>query len=42
LGVIASVVSDRPQPPAYYKRRLADIDGLSHVTVEVQACANHG
>jgi cation diffusion facilitator family transporter len=42
LGVIASVVSDRPQPPAYYKRRLADIDGLSHVTVEVQACSHHG
>lgn len=34
-GVIASVVSDRPQPPAEYKRRLEGIAGMSHVTVEV-------
>jgi hypothetical protein len=32
------VVSDRPQPPSSYKRRLEGIDGLSHVTVEVHAC----
>jgi hypothetical protein len=32
------VVSDRPQPPAAYKRRLTGIAGLSHVTVEVHAC----
>ncbi|MBI3705784.1 MAG: CDF family Co(II)/Ni(II) efflux transporter DmeF, partial [Rhizobiales bacterium] len=38
-GVIASVVSDRPQPPAEYKRRLEDIAGLSHITVEVHHCA---
>jgi cation diffusion facilitator family transporter len=38
-GVIASVVSDRPQPPAEYKRRLEGIAGLSHVTVEVHHCA---
>ena len=38
-GVIASVVSDRPQPPAEYKRRLEGIAGLSHITVEVHHCA---
>jgi cation diffusion facilitator family transporter len=38
-GVIASVVSDRPRPPAEYKRRLEGIAGLSHVTVEVHHCA---
>jgi cation diffusion facilitator family transporter len=37
-GLIVSVVSDHPQPPAIYKRRLAGIQGLSHVTVEVQPC----
>ena len=38
-GLIASVVSDRPQPPAVYKERLEGVDGLSHVTIEVHACA---
>jgi cation diffusion facilitator family transporter len=37
-GLIAAVVSDRPQPPSSYKQRLDGIDGLSHVTVEVHAC----
>lgn len=37
-GLIAAVVSDRPQPPAVYKARLAGIAGLSHVTVEVHRC----
>jgi len=37
-AVIASVVSDRPQAPAVYKQRLDAVDGLSHVTVEVNAC----
>ncbi len=41
VGVIVSVVSDRPQAPAAYKERLEGIDGLSHVTVEVHACADH-
>ena len=36
--MIASVVSDRPQPPADYKRRLEGIAGLSHITVEVHRC----
>jgi cation diffusion facilitator family transporter len=37
-GVIVSVVSDHPQAPAAYKQRLAAIEGLSHVTVEVHRC----
>jgi len=40
-GVIAAVVSDRPQAPAAYKARLSGIAGLSHVTVEVHACEDH-
>ena len=37
-GLIAAVVSDRPQLPSSYKRLLEGIDGLSHVTIEVHAC----
>jgi cation diffusion facilitator family transporter len=37
-AVVASVVSDAPQPPEVYKQRLADLAGLSHVTIEVNAC----
>lgn len=37
-GVIVSVVSDNPQEPDVYKRRLAGIEGLSHVSVEVYRC----
>jgi Co/Zn/Cd efflux system component len=37
-AVIAAVVSDRPEAPDRYKERLADIDGLSHATIEVHAC----
>jgi cation diffusion facilitator family transporter len=40
-GLIASVVADRPQAPEAYKLRLEGIEGLSHVTVEVHACAEH-
>ncbi len=39
LGVIASVVSDKPQPPDVYKARLAKLPALSHITVEVHACS---
>jgi len=39
-AVIASVVSDVPQAPAVYKQRLDGLDGLSHVTVEVNACSH--
>ena len=37
IAVMASVVSAAPQAPAVYKERLADLAGLSHVTVEVHA-----
>jgi cation diffusion facilitator family transporter len=39
-ALIASVVSDRPQAPAHYKARLAQLEGLSHVTIEVHPCAH--
>jgi hypothetical protein len=28
-------------PPAAYKGRLSDVPGLSHITVEVEACPHH-
>ncbi|HLY46061.1 MAG TPA: CDF family Co(II)/Ni(II) efflux transporter DmeF [Stellaceae bacterium] len=37
-AAVVSIVCDRPQAPAAYKARLADIVGLSHVTIEVQPC----
>jgi cation diffusion facilitator family transporter len=37
-AAIVSLVSDRPEPPAVYKARLAGLANLSHVTVEVQCC----
>jgi cation diffusion facilitator family transporter len=37
-AAVVSIVCDRPEPPAAYKARLADISGLSHVTIEVLAC----
>ncbi len=37
-AAVVSLVSDRPEAPAAYKARLADIVGLSHVTIEVQPC----
>jgi cation diffusion facilitator family transporter len=40
-GLIAAVVSDRPQAPSAYKHRLDGIAGLSHVTIEVHACEDH-
>jgi cation diffusion facilitator family transporter len=40
-GLIAGVVSDHPQAPADYKRRLEGIGGLSHITIEVHACEGH-
>lgn len=36
-GAIVSVRSHRPQPPAFYRERLAHIEELSHVTIEVEA-----
>lgn len=42
-AALVSLVSDRPEPPQAYKARLAGIDGLSHLTIEVQTCPGpHG
>ena len=35
LGVLAVIVSEHPRPPDHYKARLAGIEGLSHVNIEV-------
>ena len=37
-AAIVSLVADTPQPVEAYKTRLADLRGLSHVTVEVLRC----
>jgi len=41
VGLIAAVVSDRPQAPGFYKTRLHGIEGLSHMTIEVHLCEEH-
>jgi cation diffusion facilitator family transporter len=38
-AVVATVVSHEPQAPNFYKGRLANLPGLSHVTIEVERCA---
>lgn len=38
LAAVISVVSDDPRAPSQYKKRLAGLPGLSHVTVEVERC----
>jgi cation diffusion facilitator family transporter len=38
-AAVISVVSDNPLPPATYKRRLGGLQGLCHVTVEVELCS---
>ena len=40
-AAIVSVVNHGERDPAYYKARIAEIDGLAHVTVEVNACPDH-
>ena len=37
-AALVSLVSDHPEAPQAYKARLADIAGLSHLTVEVERC----
>ncbi|MGB8365438.1 MAG: CDF family Co(II)/Ni(II) efflux transporter DmeF [Rhizomicrobium sp.] len=37
-AAIISLVTHAPQPPAYYKARLASLPDLSHVTVEIEQC----
>lgn len=41
-ALVASVVADEPKDPSLYKARLKGLEGLSHVTVEVHACLDHG
>jgi cation diffusion facilitator family transporter len=38
-AVVATIVSHEPQTPSFYKERLANLPGLSHVTIEVERCA---
>jgi cation diffusion facilitator family transporter len=40
-ATVVSIVSDHPKPVATYKARIADLPGLSHVTVEVLHCPGH-
>jgi Co/Zn/Cd efflux system component len=35
-AVVVSLISERPERPSAYKDLLADLPGLSHVTVEVE------
>lgn len=37
-GMIASIITDNPRDPEFYRKRIADIEGLSHVTIEVHRC----
>jgi Co/Zn/Cd efflux system component len=37
-AAVISVISDNPLPPATYKRRLGGLQGLCHLTVEVEHC----
>jgi cation diffusion facilitator family transporter len=39
-AAIISIVSDHPKSPQEHKERLADLRGLSHVTIEVLRCPN--
>lgn len=38
-GAIVSIVTDKPRAPSYYRDKLAAIQDLSHVTVEIEARA---
>lgn len=40
-AAVVSIVTDQPQAPSAYKHRLRDMQGLSHVTVEVEPCEGH-
>ena len=41
-AAVISIVADNPQPPSVYKRHLAGLHNLSHVSVEVERCDRHG
>lgn len=38
LSIILSIVTHHPQAPEHYKRLIADLDEVAHVTVEVHRC----
>jgi cation diffusion facilitator family transporter len=40
-AAIVSIVTDNPKPPAAYKKRLASLRNLCHVTIEVEDCGGH-
>ena len=42
LGLIVSLVTDNPRPPAFYRQRLAPAGSFSHVTIEIHPCAADG
>ncbi len=43
IAAIVSVVSDHPETSSAYKKRLSDLPGLSHLTIEVERCPSvHG
>ena len=43
MAAIVSVVSDHPETSSAYKKRLLDLPGLSHLTIEVERCPSvHG
>jgi len=43
LAAIITLVSDDPNVPGFYKKRLSGLPGLSHVTIEVERCPGaHG
>ncbi len=42
MAAIISLISDHPQPPNYYKQRLASLRQLAHVTIEVHRCDHVG
>jgi cation diffusion facilitator family transporter len=39
-ALIASIVSAEPRSPESYKARLAGLEGLSHITIEVHPCTH--
>lgn len=41
-AVVITIVSDHPQEPQHYKELLNGLPSLSHVTIEVQLCPDHG
>ena len=43
IAAVVSVVSDHPETSSAYKKRLSDLPGLSHLTIEVERCPSvHG